>query len=476
MDMDGSVSGRPKFCKSLAKPAGGYCLVRVRSVLAMWQAMNAGDVTLYDFRVWLAAHEMMARRCCMKRGRTAAYNAAEIVGFLASGSEAKVRQAIGRLQRAGLMEWKVEKVSLSTVRRENELADMDEWEYLLSSVQNNRRKVPIPRRLIRYLVKSRNRTLIATALGHLLRCLYLRGGRCVSGGRCKASWVADVFGLDVRNVKCARKELMAAGWLIALKARQVSLNRWGLPLLVNLLWAGTGSPRLTKAPPLERARSPKTPPPDNHIELSARSINQKLGRASGVQGKESGEHRPNLKHVRLEDLKNPSQLDVLYRQAKADGVVSGSPAARLQWFAAAEHAMAVASSNPCGLFVSLCRRRLWEHITQQEEDTACGKLKMLDYGEGSGSVRTETETCLQGTKDKEKGFLETTDKSAVFGRRRRGSHREAVRPEAPMRRLEAAAQNSLCCRIVPEPEGLNPVRGVMSGYSVPVAGRWAGRV
>lgn len=431
MGMDGSLSGRPKFCKSLAKPAGGYCLVRVRSVLAAWQAMNAGNVTLYDFRVWLAAHEMMARRCCMKSRRTAAYNAAEIVELLASGSEAKVRQAIGRLQKAGVMEWQAEKVSLSTVRRENELADLDEWEHLLSSVQNNRRKVPIPRRLIRYLVRSRNRTLIATALGHLLRCLYLRSRRCVSGGRCKASWVADVFGLDVRNVKSARKELMAAGWLIALRARQVSLNQWGLPLLVNLLWADAGGPHPTKTPPLEPTRSPKTPPPDNHIELSTRSINQELRRASGVERTMSKEREPNLKDVRLEDLRNPPRLDALYRRAKADGWVSGSPAGRLQWFAAAEHAMAIGLSNPCGLFVSLCRHRLWAYITQEEEDAARVKLKWLDYGERPVAVGNEAGPCFDTLMEIDEQLTGTVDVSAVFGRRRRGSPRAAVRPQAP---------------------------------------------
>lgn len=84
----------------------------------------------------------------------------------------------------------------------------------------------------------------------------------------------------------------------------------------------------------------------------------------------------------LEDLANPGRLDALYTGAKAAGIVSSSSVARLQWFATAEPAMAVASSNSCGLFVSLCHNRLWGYATHQEEDTARAKLKMLDYGEG----------------------------------------------------------------------------------------------
>ncbi len=37
--------------------------------------------------------------------------------------------------------------------------------------------------------------------------------------------------------------------------------------------------------------------------------------------------------------------------------------------------------NPCGLFAALCRRGLWHHITQAQEDAARLKLKKLDFGE-----------------------------------------------------------------------------------------------
>ena len=171
--------------------------------------------------------------------------------------------------------------------------------------------------------------------------------------------------------------------LIVVWASQIRLNRWGLPVLVNLLWGESGGRSDAKKPPPKRPVRVDSPPPYSHIELSARCINQKLSRASGVQGRERKERKPSLKDVRLEDLMNPARLDALYAEAKTTGIVSGSSAARLQWFAAAEHAMAVASSNPGGLFVSLCRRGLWEYITHQEEDTARAKLKKLDYREES---------------------------------------------------------------------------------------------
>jgi len=85
----------------------------------------------------------------------------------------------------------------------------------------------------------------------------------------------------------------------------------------------------------------------------------------------------------MEDLREPQRLDCLYREAVRSGIVRESPASRLQWFAAAEHATEAAERNPCGLFVAVYRRGLWHHITQAQEDLARMKLRKLDFGEES---------------------------------------------------------------------------------------------
>src|SRR5262249_50880876 len=66
-----------------------------------------------------------------------------------------------------------------------------------------------------------------TILGHLLRCLYLKGGTFQELGRVKASWIAEVFGVGLRRVKQARRDLIAIGWLIPLPSPQWAMNRWG---------------------------------------------------------------------------------------------------------------------------------------------------------------------------------------------------------------------------------------------------------
>jgi uncharacterized protein YecE (DUF72 family) len=54
--------------------------------------------------------------------------------------------------------------------------------------------------MLRYLARNTGRAFIATALGHLIRCLYFRGGKCISGGYCKSSWVKDVKEIVKQNV------------------------------------------------------------------------------------------------------------------------------------------------------------------------------------------------------------------------------------------------------------------------------------
>jgi hypothetical protein len=66
------------------------------------------------------------------------------------------------------------------------------------------RRIPVPRRLVRFLAKGCSRVALATMLGHLFRCLYYRQGHYRAEGLSKASWIAEVFGVSLRAVKTAR--------------------------------------------------------------------------------------------------------------------------------------------------------------------------------------------------------------------------------------------------------------------------------
>lgn len=356
------------------KPVGGFCFVRVCDLLYTWEAARSGQITAYDVRVWLACHEMVARRCCTVEGVEPLYREGEVLSLVGSGRESSVRTSMKRLQEAGLLEWSKQRINVDMGPRES-----SPW--LEAKVKNTRRKIPMPRRMLRYVVACRSRVMVATLLGHLVRCLYYRKGCCVSGGRCKASWVAEVFGVDIRGVKRARKELVRMGWLVPGRASQQALNRWGMQVIIRVQRADEKAGRGMELPPRQAASGMNLPPPIVNRKLSMRSMNQKPGGTIGDERKSGEEERVALNRIRVEDLREPRHLDGLYREAVARGLVPGSAASRLQWFAAAEHAMEAGDRNPCGLFVAMYRRNLWHHITQGQEDVARLKLKTLDFGE-----------------------------------------------------------------------------------------------
>lgn len=141
------------------------------------------------------------------------------------------------------------------------------WE-LLSKIENNKRKVPVPRRVVRLLAHGAGRVVTATVLGHLLRCLYYRNGECKPLGNCKASWVADVFGVNASNVKAARKHLIEIGLFVLVEMpEEWHRNRWGARIGVNLQWRGAsggveGQTRLQSdlRPPSELSTTDSRPP------------------------------------------------------------------------------------------------------------------------------------------------------------------------------------------------------------------------
>ncbi len=258
----------------------------------------------------------------------------------------------------------------------------------LAGVTNNSRKIPVPRRLLRYLARTKRRSTIATCLGHLFRCLYYRRGCCVSGGTCKPSWISEIFEVDVRTIKSARKKLIEDGWLVPRATSQNRLNRWGMPTLVNLTWSPRRAGHSCGSPPPREFSTTKTPPLYQDQELSSRdrSKNQKPAqrRPVGICKQTKTESRPSLRRLLPSDLRETQRLSLLYAEAVERQLISRTECDRLRFFGAAEHACAVGTSNPAGLFVYLVRNQRWNYITQRQEDAARQKLRVLDFADDVG--------------------------------------------------------------------------------------------
>jgi len=55
--------------------------------------------------------------------------------------------------------------------------------------------------------------------------LYYRQGQCHPAGFCKASWIAEVFGVSLRTVKAARHELEHLGLVQRIAVPHWVMNR-----------------------------------------------------------------------------------------------------------------------------------------------------------------------------------------------------------------------------------------------------------
>ena len=268
---------------------------------------------------------------------------------------------------------------------------------MLALVTNANRVVPVPRQTVLLLARCRRPVLVATILGQLIRCVYYRARTCVSWGRCKASWIANTFGVDVRNVKAARGELMRLGWMRQLDSNHWQRQRYGAAFVVSLQWDSRQdqSPHTNPiSPPRVLTIRPKSPPPYQYRDLPDGIQHQDRGgpRRTGVHGQRIGEGKagtPKLRHVVAADLTSASRTAGLFCEAVRVGLVSDTQSERLRFFAAAERAKRLAQ-NPGGFFLSILRKGLWHHISDQDEEPARRVLSELPefyYGLASGSAR-----------------------------------------------------------------------------------------
>lgn len=359
------------------KPAGGFVFISGTALLSIWWAYRQGIVTLRDLRVWLACFELTARRCQMECGRAARYTVAELQQLTDSSSETTLRRSIGRLRQAGYLSWSESQVEAG-MPSPGLYDDAGDIETFLGQVPNHRRKIPVPRRILRMLAKDGSKVMVATVFGHLLRCLYYRQRACRPSGTCKASWIAETFGVDLRNVKAARKALVASGLLTLEPRSQLFLNRYGSLVTVNLAWKDD-PPSVLQSPPPARHNGHGLPPPNKNTEL-LRIKNQKpRPAAAGVCTTRLKLGPPDLRHVVPADLADPARLAVLHEQARKASFLSGTEADRLSFYASAEHAKAVGSTNIPGLFAAAVRRRLWSFVTQADENRAMEILRRYEY-------------------------------------------------------------------------------------------------
>ncbi len=430
MDSDGKREGN--LDASRRKPDGGFCFFSVTQLVMAWTALREAQIGLKELRVYFALAEMKSRRCgCNEEDPPPEFKPLEIRRLV--GGAGGERDAVRKLLAVGLLS-EVTKTSIEFATDPGELHfEPKTLDATLARIPNNDRRVPVPRRIVRLIAGGARRTLIATILGHLIRCLFYKQGLCHPKGCVKASWIAEVFGVSERRVHEQRRHLVALGWLIPQETSQRTMNGHGLWVTINLAWnalteakerlyepvadqpgEGEGAPE-PAAPRPAQGESASEPPADTPAKLSPPPAQkpgqtvtplpienkEPLPRGAKHQKPASGGHagvyiskseskktkaaadRPTLRDVKPEDLRDPARLLDLHAQAMAAGYVSPSEIDRLNFFAAANHARVIGSRNPPGLFVRIVRSGLWNFLTQDDEEVARVELRRVLYPEAA---------------------------------------------------------------------------------------------
>lgn len=400
---------RKPAAKLRKKPGGGFVLISVMKLSMVWWAFKAKLLRAFDLRVYFACHLAVAARCRITPGREPSFTHAELAHATGAG-EKSVRSSLRRLERSGLLAWCESSITFASSPDSLPVDDLAGFWAMFEKLPNRKRLVPVPRRILRLIADGASPSLIATVLGHLIRCLYYWPDEgCRSHGSCKSSWIASVFGISLRGAKAARKVLLGLGWLVRKDSPQWRLNRLGLEVEVNLDWTGpqpkssdSSRAELSTAADANVGREVAPPPaesctafapPDSDKELSyGESKNQKPA-FSGPSGfcisnkrtepegdKSKTENAPALRNVVPADLRDMGRLLELHREAVEAKLVTSSEVDRLRFVAAAEHARSIGKANPCGLFVHLVRGKLWHFLTQDDEDRANARLKAHFFG------------------------------------------------------------------------------------------------
>lgn len=337
---------RPAHAVVASHIPGGFVPVRAADLLVAWRLYVSGEMQLRDLRLWLAALELRAQSR-FRRRRLGDSELGEHLKSIAGDQRSAVRAA--RQLRRFEARVKAEDVPSST--------------YL----KNLRRRVPVPRRLVTELARSGSRASIASAVGHLLRCMYWRGGSVVSGGTAKAALLAESLGVSLRTIRRGRHELLSRGWLESVPVSQNVLNRHGSVMRVS---SGAAATSQMARPPAVKRRD--LAPPKNRDQLRC-LLRTRTDHERGQDG----------------DRLSFAHADTVYRRLTASGRIQASDAMRLAVLSCAAYAARCASRSPIGLFRYLVNKRLWTRPTCGDEDRAAGWLRGSDETERRGLESVE---------------------------------------------------------------------------------------
>ena len=370
---------------------GGHISIPSVELCCVWGMLLAGRLKAIDVRTWLAARELAERRKFASARREPVYRASELSALVGGATPLQIRASLRKLGRLGIIRWEGRWLRFIDSPENLAVEDISSVLKMQALMPAKRRSFPMPRRMLRMLAGGVKRSVLATVLGHLVTCPHYTRSKGWNGeGSCVGPWLCETFGVSDSSLRAARTHLVdALGWMKRIEVPQWHINKYGGRFELKLDWnphtpasVGEGqSPELstgvsggpnTGIGPVSGGPSHKQPS-SSRIQESEPVASPPGPRHESSMKNQEGE--PNLRKLVRQDLPSVKRVMSVFDQALSDPMwrakgwtPNDTYLERLNWAAAARRAHMRGSSNPCGVFVHLVSNRLWNHVSNEDEE------------------------------------------------------------------------------------------------------------
>lgn len=381
---------------------GGHISIPSVELCCVWGMLLERRLKATDVRTWLAAREVAERRKFASAGREPVYRASELSALVGGAAPRQIRASLRKLERLGIIRWEGRWLRFIDSPESLAVVDTSGVQRLQALMPKARRSFPMPRRMLRLLAGGVKRSVLATVLGHLLTCPHYSRSKGWNGeGSCHGPRLCETFGISDSSLREARTHLVEQlGWMKRIEMPQWHVNKYGGRFELALDWnphtlasvgEGQGAPAelsTAESGGPNTGTGPVSGGPSHKQNSSTRiQISEPVASPPGPRHESSKKVQvgpPNLRKLECVDLPNVERVMALFDQALVDPMWKAkgwapydSHLERLNWAAAARRVHVRGGFNPPGMFVHLVSKRLWNHVSNEDEDAVRCELARL---------------------------------------------------------------------------------------------------
>ena len=369
---------------------GGVYMIPPLATVSLLAAFVMKLITWRELCTWIALWEVRTWRDTGEPGqrnifRFSPRRVAQALGRKRAGS--KIKHSLAKLQQLGLAHLSPTDISFTDSLDALPYDLREETQRILKVLGNDNysRALRMPRRLMRHVLKSpRPRPVRAAVIQAMLLRIMMAKRDGWYKGCLTSALLADVTRFNESRIKHERAALVREGYFDRLETPARVRRQQGdwyalghdIPISSILQKGRERQPQVPQKRP-DRQPPIKKPVPSVGIERN-QFLSPKPG-ASRSTSNPDPTAAPSWHHIRPEDLGDPRRRAALHKAACQKGVINGSPAQRLTFYAAIARARRLSAINPCGMLRRIVETTAYHgYIADCDEDQARAWLRELE--------------------------------------------------------------------------------------------------